>query len=151
MGKATNHINIAVLVNLFVKKVRKFYQSRAFLSIQKRSLLYGMSFLFIINLFFSFRCMKKVPISQNAITLPCQKAQKAYAISFRKATVQFFSGLFSTDLCNRAFQLVVFKIGQKMAVSAVYVVICQSFCQSFYQRHLLAAIENNRLKGPIVE
>ena len=56
---------------------------------------------------------------------------------------------------NRDSESVVFNSGQKMALRAVYIVICQSFCQSFYevkrsQRHLLAAIENNRLEDPIL-
>ena len=54
----------------------------------------------------------------------------------------------------RASQSVVFNSDQKIALRAVYVVICQSFCQISYdvkrfQRHLLAGIENDRLGGPI--
>ena len=51
---------------------------------------------------------------------------------------------------NRAFQSVVFNIGQKLALRAVYIVIClSSFEVKCSQRHLSAAIEDNRLQGPI--
>ena len=53
-------------------------------------------------------------------------------------------------ITNRASESVVFNSDQKMALRAVYVVICLSFSKSSYevkrsQRHLLAGIENNRL------
>ena len=68
-------------------------------------------------------------------------------------------GAFRMELCmSPCLRILVTSLklhsDQKMARRAVYVVICQSFFQSSYevkrsQRHLLAAIEKNRLGGPI--
>ena len=63
---------------------------------------------------------------------------------------------FQTERSNRRNQSFVFKSGQKMALRAPYVVIC--LCTGLVdiyevkrsQRHLLAAIENNRLVSPIL-
>ena len=89
-------------------------------------------------------------LSCNGIFFNCQMQEKM-EITVGPCS---FPLLHCGVVLNRASESVVFNSGQKRALRAVNVVICQSFCQSSCevkrsQRHLLTAIENNQLGGPI--
>ena len=60
----------------------------------------------------------------------------------------------ANPIVNRAFQSVVFNIGQNMAMRAFYFIRTLTKALTYYyikrsQRHLLAAIENSLLEAPI--
>ena len=74
---------------------------------------------------------------------------------WHSATIMTTSHLKKIYNSNRAFQLVVFNRGQKMALRAFYFIRALTKALTYYyinrsQRHLLAAIENNWFGVPII-